>query len=64
MGVNNRLDEIQALFLNVKLKFLDDDNAQRVAIAKRYLVEVKTQELNYPSLMVCGIMCFTYLLSW
>ncbi|AUC77521.1 DegT/DnrJ/EryC1/StrS family aminotransferase [Olleya sp. Bg11-27] len=48
LGVNNRLDEIQALFLNVKLKFLDADNAERVAIAKRYLLEVKNPRIKLP----------------
>ncbi|PKG51125.1 DegT/DnrJ/EryC1/StrS family aminotransferase [Olleya sp. 1-3] len=48
LGVNNRLDEIQALFLNVKLKFLDIDNAQRLAIAKRYLIEVKNVKIKLP----------------
>lgn len=39
-GVNSRLDEIQALFLNVKLPYLKPDNVRRQAIAKRYLTEI------------------------
>ena len=35
-GRNSRLDEIQAAVLNVKLKYLDDDNAHRQVIAKMY----------------------------
>lgn len=35
-GRNSRLDEIQAAVLNVKLKYLDEDNAHRQAIAKIY----------------------------
>lgn len=35
-GFNSRLDELQAAVLNVKLAFLDEDNAQRRMIAERY----------------------------
>jgi len=48
LGVNNRLDEIQALFLNVKLKFLDADNTQRLVIAQRYLLEVTNAKIKMP----------------
>lgn len=36
-GVNSRLDELQAAILSVKLKYLDDMNAKRRHLAKRYL---------------------------
>ena len=35
-GYNSRLDELQAAVLNVKLKYLDSDNARRRALASRY----------------------------
>jgi dTDP-4-amino-4,6-dideoxygalactose transaminase len=35
-GLNSRLDPVQAAFLSVKLKVLDDWNARRAAIAARY----------------------------
>ena len=35
-GVNSRLDELQAAFLRVKLKRLDEDNARRRRIARMY----------------------------
>lgn len=35
-GLNSRLDEIQAAILNVKIKFLDEDNVRRRAISKMY----------------------------
>ena len=48
IGVNSRLDEIQAAFLNVKLQFLDDENAKRKIIAKRYLSEIKNDKITLP----------------
>lgn len=35
-GFNSRLDELQAAFLRVKLRLLDEDNRRRQAIAKKY----------------------------
>jgi dTDP-4-amino-4,6-dideoxygalactose transaminase len=35
-GINSRLDEIQAAILNVKLRYLDDDNKKRQKIAAFY----------------------------
>ena len=46
-GVNSRLDEIQAAILDVKLKYLDRDNAKRREIAKTYI-----REINNPSLVL------------
>ena len=39
-GYNSRLDELQAAFLCVKLKKLDEWNARRRAVAARYLAEL------------------------
>lgn len=36
IGVNSRLDPLQAAILGVKLAHLDPDNTRRIAIAKRY----------------------------
>ncbi|HEX8737340.1 MAG TPA: DegT/DnrJ/EryC1/StrS family aminotransferase [Pyrinomonadaceae bacterium] len=36
-GFNSRLDPLQAAFLSVKLKHLDDWNARRQAIARKYI---------------------------
>lgn len=39
-GINSRLDSLQAAFLRVKLKHLDEWNERRQAIARRYLEEL------------------------
>lgn len=48
LGVNSRLDEIQAAFLNVKLPHLDKENAVRKSIAKRYLNEIQNPKIHLP----------------
>lgn len=50
LGRNSRLDEIQAAFLSIKLKTLDEDNRRRKEIAKRYLNEISNDHLRplYP----------------
>ncbi len=41
IGVNSRLDEIQAVFLNIKLKFLDEITAHKRSLAKLYIKYLK-----------------------
>ncbi|OAZ04876.1 dTDP-3-amino-3,6-dideoxy-alpha-D-galactopyranose transaminase [Flavobacterium succinicans] len=48
VGVNSRLDEIQAAFLNLKLSNLDTDNEKRRRIVKRYLTEIKNDKIILP----------------
>jgi dTDP-4-amino-4,6-dideoxygalactose transaminase len=48
IGVNSRLDELQAAFLNVKLPYLDGENEKRKGIANRYLSEIKNEKLVLP----------------
>jgi dTDP-4-amino-4,6-dideoxygalactose transaminase len=48
IGVNSRLDEIQAAFLNVKMPYLDAENSIRIDIAKRYLSEIKNEKIILP----------------
>ena len=47
-GINSRLDEIQAMFLRLKLERLDEDNAVRRQIAGRYLSEVNNAKILLP----------------
>ncbi|MCB4808898.1 DegT/DnrJ/EryC1/StrS family aminotransferase [Tamlana sp. 62-3] len=48
VGVNSRLDEIQASFLSVKLKQLDADNEKRRAIAKCFIANIKNNKVELP----------------
>lgn len=50
IGINSRLDELQALFLNLKLPNLDADNELRRQIANRYISEIKNPNIIVPML--------------
>lgn len=47
-GLNSRLDEIQAAVLDVKLKYIDQENAARRVIAKRFLSEINNPKIILP----------------
>ena len=47
-GVNSRLDEIQAAVLDVKLKYLDEDNKKRREISKYYRENIKNPKIILP----------------
>ena len=49
-GLNSRLDEIQAAFLNVKLKYLDSENQSRREIAKYYLENIHNTDIVLPEI--------------
>ena len=48
-GWNSRLDEIQAAVLRVKLRYLDEDNAKRVGLARLYQALLSTSGVTLPS---------------
>lgn len=48
LGVNSRLDEIQASILNVKLKYLEKENIIRKKIASKYINEIKNKKIFLP----------------
>ena len=51
-GVNSRLDEMQAALLRVKLSHIEELNAERVVIARRYNTEIKNPAIQLPSMRV------------
>jgi dTDP-4-amino-4,6-dideoxygalactose transaminase len=47
-GRNSRLDEIQAAVLDVKLKYLDEDNLHRKKIAQYYIENIDNHYITLP----------------
>jgi len=47
-GLNSRLDEIQAAFLDVKLKYIDAENQRRREIAQQYCNHIKHPDVQLP----------------
>lgn len=50
LGINSRLDEIQASLLSVKLSHYDELKRQREDIAKLYLSKIKNEKVQLPKL--------------
>jgi dTDP-4-amino-4,6-dideoxygalactose transaminase len=48
-GRNSRLDEIQSAVLDVKLKYLDDDNNLRKKVAKKYVDGINNPKIILPT---------------
>ena len=48
-GLNSRLDEIQAAFLNVKLKYIDAENQRRRKVAQIYCDGIKNNQIILPT---------------
>lgn len=48
LGLNSRLDELQAAFLRVRLQDLDIHNHKRREVAKRYLAEIQNEKIVLP----------------
>jgi len=49
-GLNSRLDEIQASVLDVKLKYIDEENQRRREIAEKYCEKIKNEKITLPIL--------------
>ena len=47
-GFNSRLDEIQAAFLSVKLKYIDKDNQKRRQVAAVYFKGITQKDIIFP----------------
>ncbi len=48
VGRNSRIDELQAAILDVKLKYLDEDNHRRKTIAEQYINKVDNPRIKMP----------------
>lgn len=49
LGINSRLDELQAAFLRVKLKKIDLWIEERIRIARKYINGIANQEIRLPN---------------
>ena len=47
-GLNSRLDEIQAAFLDVKLRYIDKENKRRSEVAQYYCDNIKNENIILP----------------
>ncbi|NIF05479.1 DegT/DnrJ/EryC1/StrS family aminotransferase [Chryseobacterium sp. Tr-659] len=47
-GLNSRLDEIQAAILEIKLKYIDEENEIRREVARRYISEISNPKIILP----------------
>ena len=54
-GLNSRLDELQAAFLRVKLKYLDEENQKRKEIAKYYLENITNEKIILPKIITDSV---------
>ncbi len=54
LGLNSRLDELQAALLSVRLRYLDARNSERQEVAKRYFSEINANVVT----------CLSAPLSW
>ena len=66
-GLNSRLDEIQAAFLDIKLKYIDVENQRRREIAQYYCENIKHPEIILPmpenlQSAICNLISGTFLL--
>lgn len=50
MGLNSRLDEIQAAFLNVKIEFIDRENEIRRSITQYYIDNITNPAITLPQI--------------
>ena len=48
-GLNSRMDEMQAAFLNVKLRYLDQQTFRRQEIANYYINNIKNEQIILPN---------------
>ena len=57
VGANSRLDELQAGFLRIRLKHLGELNEERMAIARRYQMELDNPKIILPAIDDDDVTC-------
>ncbi len=62
-GFNSRMDELQAAFLTVKLKYIDRENQRRREIAKFYCENIKQPDVILPNNGIPKLFQYPYALS-
>jgi len=62
-GYNSRMDEIQAAFLSVKLKYIDTENQIRRKIAQYYCEHIKHPEITLPNTNLPNLFTYPYNLT-
>lgn len=50
VGMNSRLDELQAAFLRVKLKYMDEMYLERKRVAEKYMEGINNQLIDLPEI--------------
>ena len=54
-GLNSRMDELQAAFLDIKLKYIDQENQQRRVIAQYYCQNIINPKIVLPNVYMGNI---------
>lgn len=55
LGLNSRLDELQAAVLSIKLKYLDRENKRREQVAGKYLKNITNPLISLPYVAPYGV---------
>ena len=61
-GKNSRLDEMQAALLSAFLPYLDEDNAKRRVIAKKYYEKIKNSKVILPPFFLDNYVAHLYVI--
>ncbi len=50
IGINSRLDEMQASVVRINVKHAEENNAERISIAKKYIDGIKNSKIQVPAI--------------
>lgn len=57
LGMNSRLDELQAALLSVRIRVLASETARRQAIAERYVTEMRNESISVVATTADAVSC-------